>query len=86
MADKTKAHGSMGKVPGRKGGGGGVGPSPDSTSKTHGSVGGKTSGNNKQLDMNAYAGGKGRGVNQKFNNPKPKCFAQGPQGKQAGGF
>lgn len=72
-----KMHGSMGKVP-KKGSG------------NHGSVGKNPSGGNKnQLDMNSNACGKGvkcDGGNMKFKSPKPKCYAQGPQGKQAGGY
>lgn len=48
--------------------------------------------NNKggQKDTSHAAGkphpGFGAGKNQTFKNPKTKTYAQGPQGKQAGGF
>lgn len=74
-----KEHGSMGSMP-KKGG----------KDADHGSVGKNPSGGTKnQLDMNSNACGKGvkcEGGNMKYKSPKPKCYAQGPQGKQAGGF
>ena len=48
-------------------------------------------GNNKNLPATSHAGGKphpafGEGRKQTYNNPKVKCYAQGPQGKQSGGY
>lgn len=43
-------------------------------------VSGKTSHALGKGHMSVPGGGKGNA------NPKPKCYAQGPQGKQAGGY
>ena len=53
-------------------------------------------GNHTTMPPNVHAGNKphpalGAGVSkegpkQSYSNPKPKCYAQGPQGKQSGGF
>lgn len=52
---------------------------------------GPTANNTKgQKDTSASAGKThpsfGKGKDQTFKNPGTKCYAQGPQGKQSGGF
>jgi hypothetical protein len=48
-------------------------------------------GDHKNMPATSHAGGKphpafGEGRKQSYSNPKVKCYAQGPQGKQSGGF
>lgn len=75
---------SMGSVPKSKGGsmrtldGPGVGRAPGAV-------------DHKSMPMTSHAGGKplknmGGGEGKKVSAPKVKTYAQGPQGKQAGGF
>ena len=45
----------------------------------------------KSLPNTSHAGGRahkssGGGEGKAVGNPKPKCYAQGPQGKHAGGY
>jgi len=72
----------MGTVPKGKGG---------SRALDHKSVGKPATGSNQKLADTSHAGGKphksmGGGENQKYNSPKVKTYAQGPQGKQGGGY
>ena len=88
MGEKKAAHGSAGKMPAKGGRGGSRVPSD--MAGRHGSIQQHPSGGNKnQLDMNSPACGKAHtydGGKSKYNSPKPKCYAQGPQGKQSGGY
>lgn len=78
-----KMHPSFGKATKGKAG---------SRTVDHPSMGKATNGgNNRGGTSTAYAGGKGQktmggGEGKKCKDPGVKCYAQGPQGKHAGGY
>jgi len=74
---------TMGSVPKGKG----------STGRTLDGAVGKCAkgGDNKSMPLTSHAGGKGHksmggGEGKKCKDPGVKCYAQGPQGKQGGGY
>ena len=75
---------SMGSMPRGKGG---TGRTLDHPSCGKGAAGGSMN----QMPSTSHAGGKahksmGGGEGKACSSPKVKCHAQGPQGKQAGGY
>ena len=84
MAKNTMQSKMVGSVPKKTGG-------ASNRTLDHGGCGSGASANNKATKPTTPASGKahggyGAGAKETYKNPKVKVYAQGPQGKHAGGY